>query len=878
MNWRDLFLRIRALVFRKRMEQELDDELRFHLDMEARKAAAAGAGDAESERLARIRFGGVDRVKEECRSARGIQLIETLLQDVHYALRGFLGRPGFVLSVAGTIALGLGLNTALFTIFNAYVLRPLAIRDPYNLYSFTWINPAGRSHSFTWREFDSLCKNNPVFSEAAASQFFYSRVEGRPMMGELVTGNYFQMLGVPAVLGRTLLPEDSTTPGGNPVMVLSYAAWRNKFGADVDIIGKTVALRAIRLEVIGVARQGFSGVGETPRDYWAPLTMSALLGMKPDLFGPEQPERLTIVGRLAPGLGASRAQAALTGWSKQMTADRPDPEKAVGTALRSEATTLPLTLEMIGVFSPLVAAFGLVLLLACANVANMMLARAMARQREIGIRLSLGAGRRRLVRQLVTEAILLAIPAGLAGFVISQGTLELAVRAMYATLPADLTALVTIVPLPPDARVLGFTLMAALISALGFGLAPAIQATRTDLAQATRGEFTSDVRPRRLRNALVVGQIAISVVLLICSGVLLRGADAMRRTDVGFRTRSVIVMGTGQKFRSGIVDRLSSEPVVQGIAAAGSTPLNGALPAVSVSTGEGGETLRASYNHVSPEYFRLLEIPILRGRNFTGEEARSRAPLAILSEAAARRLWPNQEAVGREIRILRDARTNWGEQVPGYPSVRVVGVARDIVSCCITRGKDLALLYFPVTADAASTSLLIRVDGDAGAASRKLDMQLAVSMPGGVEEIHPLEMYFEGGVYPFRAAAWISVALGGLALLLTLSGIYGVLSYLLSQRTKEIGIRVALGATAGAVVRLILAQSMRLAAIGIGLGTVLSLGVSRFLAAHLVFMNTFDATAYGLGMMQVMAAALAAAYFPTRRAARVDPIATLRCD
>ncbi len=877
MSWNDLLLRIRALAFRKRVERELDEELQFHLAMESRKNAAAGVSDTESARLARVHFGGVDQVKEECREIRGTQLLETVLQDIRYALRSFQRSPGFALIVIATIALGLGLNTALFTIFNAYVLRPLSIREPYSLYSFTWINRAGQGHSFSWREFESFRENNPAFSEVAAIRFLYARVDGHPMMGDLVTGNYFQMLGVGAVLGRTLLPDDCSAPGRDPVIVLSYSTWKNKFGGDSEIIGKRILLHGYPLEVIGVAKQGFSGLGETPSDYWAPLTMAAQLKTGPNLFGPEQPEELNIVGRIR-GLSVSLAKSGLTGWSKQMTADRPDSERAVGAALQSQATALPLTLEMIVVFSPLLAAFGLVLLLACANVANMMLARAMARQREIGIRLSLGAARRRLIRQLLTESILLALPAGLAGFIASQAIIQLGVGVMFATLPADMAEFVTTVPLPPDARVFAFMLIAALVSAVVFGLAPAIQVTRCDVMLAARGEFTSDIRPVRLRNALVIVQITVCVVLLICSGVLLRGADAMRHFDIGFKTHGVIAMEIVEKFRSRIVDRLSSEPVVQAIAAAGSTPLNGMLPAVSISAGEGQQALRAWYNHVSPEYFRLLGIVILRGRNFTFEEAISGAPVAIISEATARRLWPNRDAVGHEIHIQHDAQTNWQERLPKYQAVRVVGVARDIVSCCIPYGRDPALIYFPVTPDTANNSLLIRVNGDAETVRRKMDAELSARVPGGVEAIHPLDQYLAGGIYPFRAASWISSSLGVLALLLTLSGIYGVLSYLITQRTKEIGIRIALGATTGAVARLVLKQSMRLAAVGIGLGTVLSLAASRLLAAHIVFMNTFDTLAYGGSMILVTAASLAATYFPTRRAARIDPITTLRYD
>ncbi len=377
---------------------------------------------------------------------------------------------------------------------------------------------------------------------------------------------------------------------------------------------------------------------------------------------------------------------------------------------------------------------------------------------------------------------------------------------------------------------------------------------------------------------LVVGQITASVLLLICSGVLIRGADGMNKFDIGFRTRGVIVMRIGEKSRTSVIARLQSEPIVEVIAAAGSTPLNGMLPSVSVSTVARKAVPSAWYNHVSPEYFRLLEIPIVKGRNFTSDEARSRAPLAIISEATARQLWPNGDAVGQEIRIHDEAHTSWGEPVPQHAAVRVIGVTRDIVTCCIPSGKDPSLLYFPITTASARKSLLIRVKGNAESARRKLDVELAAMIPGAVEEIHPLDQYFAGGIYPFRAASWVGSALGGLALILTLSGIYGVLSYLVTQRTKEIGIRIALGATTGGVTRLVLQQSMRMATMGIGVGAMLSLGVSRLLGSHLVFMDTFDVLAYGGGVLLVASACLVAAYFPSRRAARINPIETLRYD
>src|ERR1700683_5216169 len=274
MNRHDLWLRIRGFFLRRRAEQELDEELRFHLEMAARKNAAEGP---DAARLARIRFGGIDSVKEECRTVRGTQLIEIALRDIRYALRGFRRSPMFVLTVVGTISIGLGLNAALFTLFDNFVLRPLPVRDPYTLYAFSWTDRAGRAHAFSWREFENFSQNNPVFSEVAAIHGSFARSEGRPLLGALVTGNFFRMLGGVAALGRTLIPEDSSAPGREPVIVLSYAAWQNKFGGDPNIIGKKLLLRGYPLQVIGVTQEGFRGLDPAPLDYWAPLTMAPLL-------------------------------------------------------------------------------------------------------------------------------------------------------------------------------------------------------------------------------------------------------------------------------------------------------------------------------------------------------------------------------------------------------------------------------------------------------------------------------------------------------------------------------------------------------------------------------------------------------------------------
>lgn len=866
MTLSDLLLRLRALLFRARVEEELEDEVEFHLAMARRKHVDAGHSEEEASRLARLDFGRVGAVKEDCRGVRGIQSFETALQDIQYALRSFRRSPGFVLTVSGTIALGLGLNLALFTLFNAYVLRPISIRDPYSLYGFTWTDRQGRGHAFSWDEYRQFEKENPAFSEVAAVQYVYTRVDGHVFQGQLVTGNYFQMLGVGSELGRPLLPDDASAPGREAVIVLSYQAWQSMFGGRPDIIGTKLVVRGFPMEVVGVARKGFQDLSEVPRDFWAPLTMAGHLQDGPDLFGADRPERLEIVGRLRQGQSNSSVQAMLTTWSQQMTAQLPENRKAAGILLQSKATSIPLTPELLVAFSPLVAAFGLVLVLACINVASMMLARASARQREIGIRLSLGAQRRRLIRQLLTESILLAIPAALLGFVMSRVTIDAAMRVMFATIPKDMLELVHDVPRPVDWRVIAFMIFAALASALLFGLAPALQATRANVISSVRGEVTSDFRPVRVRNALVMAQITVCTLLLVACGALVRTTMAISAFDIGFRTNNVIAMEVVENNRRRVIDALASDPEVATIATASSVPLNGIVPTITGRV-ENGPTITAAHNDVSPEYFEILGIPILRGRNFTPQESASETSVAILSAAAAQRLFEGRDAVGQILHLSGNSARD----------VRVIGIAADMVTCCIPWGKDAALVYLPAP-PATRANVLVQVRGEVEAERHRLDLRIASLAPGAIGDIHSLDQYRAVGIYAFRAASMIGAALAGLALLLALTGIYGVVSYFVTQRTKEIGIRVALGASPRTVIGLVLKQSMRLTAIGTVLGTGLAIGLSRLLASSMVFMRVFDGAAFSGGVLLVISAALAAGYIPSRRAAQIDPIQTLRYD
>jgi predicted permease len=880
---------IRMLFQRGRESQRLDAELQYHLERQIAENIAGGMSPDEARHAALRVFGNPVVLREQAGEAWSWNWLELLLRDVRYAFRGFRRTPGFAVTVVATIALGLGLNTSVFTIFNAYVLRPLSVRDPYSLYNFTLQNRTdiGDGHEFTWREFEDLRTQNVAFAEVVGlSPSAMVRTEGRTLFGQLVTGNYFRMLGVHAVLGRPLVPEDAESPGREPVVVLSATTWKNKFASDPDIVGKKLIIRGYPLEVVGVAQQGFMGLSGVPLDFWAPLTMAPQLEEGASLFGSQQPRRLRIVGRLRHELSVSQAQAMLTAWVQQRTGDAPDSKNAARAILKLRATTIPFEPEVVAFFSPIIAAFGLVLLIACANVANMMLARGMARQREIGIRLAIGAGRVRLIRQLLTESVLLALPGAAAGFFISKGTIDGGERLMFATLPRGYAEFLTILPLELDVRVFSFMLLAAVLAALFFGLMPALQATRSNVMQVARGEFTTDFRPARFRNALVVGQVAVSVLLLICAAVLLRANGRLHSLDVGLKTRGVIEMEVQDKFRPQVMQAIVTDPVVEGVAGASKVPFMGYLPWMPVTPDITSKRDWAQYIHVTPEYFPMFQVPILRGRNFTREEAKAGAPVVVISDATAHQLWPGREALGRSIRVEKNPEQGLSLAEnpkigrPASTTVRVIGIARDAVNGYIGDATDKTCVYFPGTAEAAGYVLFVRVHGNAEVAGRRLDTELTASIPGAVEQIHSMDEILTAQLWPYRMAYWISSAIGILALLLTLSGLYGVLSYLVTQRTKEIGIRVVLGASTRSVAGLVLSQSLKLTSIGAAVGAMTALGVSNVLASQLeMFMfDKFDGMAYATVAVLVTAASACATYLPCRRAAGIEPTNTLRYD
>jgi predicted permease len=675
-------------------------------------------------------------------------------------------------------------------------------------------------------------------------------------------------------MGRPILESDDG-PGAAAVAVASHDMWARRFGQDPNIIGQKLSLRGRPVEVVGVACPEFNGLETERFSAWVSLADSGALAGGPDLFGPEQPARLIPVGRLKPGVTVEGAKAALLVYGRQVSVTWPGGRLPDRVTMSPRATQTPLTRGAITGFLPAFAAFGLILLIACANVSNMMLARCLARRREIGIRISLGAGRGRVVRQLLTESLLLALPAAAAAF----GVAWAAVRA-FALLVSTLTSHsgaggdARVPDFSPDFRVLVFLLAAAGIATLAFGLMPAIRATRSSLVAANRGEFANDYRPSRLRNALVVVQVTVCSLLLISAAISLRSERRMASQEVGFDPRGGFSVQVIDKLRVPVAERLRAEPRIASVSAFREF----ALPAEVVGS---GRPLRTQYWMVSPEYFGILRIPLVRGRNFSDAEAKAEAAVAVVSETAARRLWPGEDAVGRTVMVPK--RGLAPGEAPGPWSAVVIGVARDAILGWDNQGQPQRdFLFFPTHAGskAFNVSLLVGMKGMIGIepARRVIESAVDAVSPGATDWILSQEEALAQRLAPFRALIAITGFLGGLALLMTLSGIYGVLSYLVGQRRREFGIRIALGAEGKDVGRMVFRQSLKLAACGAALGALLAWGLARVIAHEIQPIDALDWRGYAGGIVVVIAAALAASWVPARRAVRVDPAVTLRCD
>jgi putative ABC transport system permease protein len=829
---------------------------------------------------------------DECRDERGTAWIDALVRDVLYTGRSIRRAPLVSLTIVTTVALGLGLVAVVFTFLNEVIFRVDEVRNAHELFAVERQRSAEAAPtSFTRSQYDALVRETSAFSDAFGITDVNSRIDGRRMEGSLVTGNFFHVLGVRAARGRALTPSDDERGDGRAI-VLSYRAWSGYFASDPGILTRTVVVNGAPFQVVGVMPETFRGLTVAPPDFWAPL--SAAGHFRRVDAGRDLSVGIGIVGRLKPGLSREQALAELRVWDSQRPAEhslvRPAPSLVEGRAsnliLEPRQGTVPLTPDVMLLFTPLFLAFGLVLMIACANVANLLLARGVTRQREIGIRLAMGASRHRIIRQLLTESLLLALVSAALAFGISRLVLTAAVYAVTSTWAPAIGDIRLAVP-PADWRVALFLLGGAMVSTMFFALAPALQATRVELVRAMRGEVVRDARPGRARNALVALQVTASALLLICSAIFLRSAWGAATIDPGVRTAdTVFVSIANEQARGTLLEAVKSEPSVVSVAASWPGALGGgraAFAEASPSAAATADKSAVAYQFVSPEYFSVLGIDIVRGRGFMPNERSASVAVAVVSESVARRLWPDRDAVGQALRLEPDQ--TGGAPPPDEPPLLsrtfdVVGIARDVPGFRFVSSNQ-AVVYVPIAADAAQTSLTVRVHGDPESSRLALVERLEAIDPN-IAEVTTLRTITFMVAYVLRIAFWLTLVLGTLALVLTLSGLFSVLSYLVEQRGREIGVRMALGATRRSIGTFVLAQGAGPVAFGIVLGGSLTAALGAVLLATFAPIGTvvrlFDPVAYAASLLCIVTACACAALIPALRAVRSDPVAALRQD
>jgi putative ABC transport system permease protein len=887
-TFNDLKLRVRALLRPNRVEHELDEELAFHIDRETRKLIDKGLTPAEARKHAQAHFGSTALVADRCRDERGTAAIDDTIRDVQYALRTFVKAPLAAFIIVVTVALGLGVVAVVFTVLNALVFRVDQVPDVVEMYSVERTQLSnGESSPWTRPMFEAMRTETQIFTDAYATvPNIDLHVDGRTMAVTLVSGTFFQVVRVNPILGRALMSADDARSGGHAVLVLSDKGWDRHFHRDPNVLGRIVLVDGEPFRIVGVTAAGFRGLEVGGPDMWAPL--SQLGQFRPGDRGRENGAAVEVVGRLRPGVSKEVARAQLAAWNANRSADTPE-HRSTNIDLLPRRGTIPQPLEAMALFAPLFVAFGLILMIGCANVANLLLARGVARQREIGIRLSLGASRRRIVRQLMTESVLLALAAAAGGYLISRLALEGAVHWAMQAMPVDIGDVSLSVP-AGDWRVAMFLVIVAMAATGLFALMPALRATAIDPVRTLRGELMKDARPGRARSVLVGVQVFASALLLICAAIFLRSALAAARYDPGLRTADTVLIDiSNEPKRATMIQAVTSDPAVAAYAAV-RPQLVAPLRLAFADAGTGKTPV--AFKSVSGSYFDVLDIPIVRGRTFLPWE-RDEHPVAIVSESVARALWPDGLGVGRAFLLEPDAGLRRPGGVltinPNAPAdqglaqarvVTVVGVARDVPGFRFTGLKD-AGVFLPTAVDAAKTSIVARVHGDPSVARQALVDRLA-SVDPNVGTIITMRTVARLETFFLQIAFSVSLILGGLALLLTVSGLFGVLSYLVEQRTREIGVRMALGASAHRVTALMLAQAARPVIAGLTAGAGLAATLGTLLMAMPIgaaisqIVRVSDPVAYLASLGVIVAACLLAVWMPAARAAKIDPMRALR--
>jgi predicted permease len=878
-----LRLRLRALFFKSKMEEELDDEVRFHLEREIQENTDRGMSPEEARCAAFRSFGGVERVKEESRDERGIRFLEEIWQDLRYGGRMLRTNPGFTSIAVITLALGIGANTAIFSVVNAVLLRPLQYSDPDRLVQ-VWQNfPQLGANQVTVSapEFLDYKGQNRVFERMAAFRpqgyILTGGSEPERIFGARVSADLFPLLGVAPALGRTFLHEEDQI-GGPRAVILSHGLWQRRFGSDATLIGKSLTLDGESFTVVGVMPPGFQFPPQRQNELWANVPFDAndlnRRGWRP----------LGVIARLKSGVSADQATAELKTIAGRFPASGPVPsayavslqEQVVGRVRRA-------LLVMLGAVS-------FVLLIACANVANLLLSQAAARQREMAIRAAVGAGRARLIRQLFVEGLPLSLLGGGVGLLLAVWIVKLLVSVNPGNLPRANEIGI-------DLRTLMFTLSVSLLTGVVFGLAPAWQFSKLDLNQALKegGRGTSVSFSRfSMRSILLVSQVALSLTLLIGAGLMINSFARLLRVDPGFDPRGVLTMQIALPqskyseiqqrafFFEQALERIRRLPGVQSAGMTSALPLTGSPDFGFTIEGRTpsapGDVPQTNWRAISPDYLRTMGIPLRRGRYFSEQDHEKAAGVAIINETMARRFWPDGDPLGKRIKL--------GGPTRPYPWMEIVGIVGDVKH----DGLDAPVtpeLYMPYAQTPFSQmpaglrfpamSLVARngSDHDSLAAATRAEIK-ALDKDQPITNIRTLDQLLANSISQHRFYLLLLAFFAAIALALAAIGLYGVVSYTVKQRTQEIGVRMAFGAQAGDVLRLIIKFGMKLTLIGALIGLAGALALTRLMKTLLFDVSATDPLTFASITALLALVALLACFVPARRATKVDPLVALR--
>ncbi len=886
----DLLYRLRALLRRRSVEAELDDELRAHFDRQVEKHVRSGLPPEEAKLRARLEFGGREQVKEECRAARGVSMIETTIQDLRYGLRQLRRTPGFALAAVLILALGIGVNSAIFGTANAILWRTLPVSNPHSLVRLVAVRQDGAEREYLPVTIaDELRRDSTVFSDVIAHDddgLSFSFGDGRAarVVGEVVSPNFFTFLGVRPILGEGF--SDGVRQGRwAPEAVLSYRFWQREFGGDPHILGRIIRLNDY----------GFTIVGVTPPNFY-----SLRVGFDPELRLPHLPPGrelsqmhllsdpdAALMARLKPGVGIAQAEAATDAECRQLL--RADPEEQHRENPERGVRLLPGNRGWEGDLAqfrqPLLILFGLaglVLLIASTNLAGMLFARAAARRREFALRAAIGAGRRRLIRQIVTEGALLSLASGALAYVAVSQT----GGALFDFLPQGHISIS--LDLAPDSRVAWFTAGLTLLTGILFGLIPALQATRGELALALKSDSAAaagDGGGWGIRRALVAGQVALSVVLLMAAGLLwrsltnLRAGEFFRQPDrvLLFTLKPQVELYNPEHMRSltaEIARRMAQLPGVESAALAENGPLGSRMSEADVQT-PAGQTTEAAIDLVSPGYLGTLGIPLVSGRDFSAIDRAGAHPVVIVNDVLAHRLFNNENPLGRT--ILPPANSGGYFDIAG--PLEIVGVVPSARYYDLHLSPPPAIFLDMQQGTPYMPTLHVRLASGANAVDVTAEVRRefeSIDRNFPVFNIKTLADRVNDSLARERLVGQLAGTFGILALLLVVVGLYGVMSYTVAQRTREIGIRMALGAVKSEVLWLIVRQGMTLAAAGVAVGIVCASGLTRFLSSLLYGVRPADPLTFAVVLLIPLVVALIASYVPALRAARVDPMSALR--